>query len=1153
MKLDFRQRLLTTTLLVGVAALANPAYAQESQSPVPDENQPTNPGGAPPTGDVASLPTPTVSAEGEAVEQASDIVVTGTRIPQPNLESAAPVTVVTNQDIKLSGLTRIDDVLNQLPSAYASQGPGLPNPSTGTAEIDLRYLGAKRTLSLINGRRIAPGDPNSNSQAGDVNVVPAFMVKRVEVLTGGASSVYGADAVAGVVNFIIDTDFSGLRLDGQIGGYQHDNDCPGIGNGDTVCDELDRQINVLNRVGYDYPSGSHWDGRSIDVNAAIGAGFDDGRGHVMAYFGYRKQNPILQADRDYSACTLNVGPAAGAPFGERPRGVACGGSATSGEGSFLLFDDSPNTTFFQPGPGGTLIPGFTAYNFAPTNHWIRPDERYTGGAFANYEITPWAKPYLEFMFMEDQTQAQIAPSGNFGNTYTINCDNPFIQNATDIICQPGNLINGFVGTFPLAVDAGYSEIPDGTPPLTFFDARGNQYNNAYFNMLRRNVEGGPRQNNLKHTTFRGVVGTRGDISSAFSYDAYYQYGKTNYSQVYRNEFSRARLINALNVVNVDAAGSSTDANGDLYPVGTPGTTVTCRSVLDGTDPNCVPYDFIGGPSAAAINYLNVFGVISGETTEQVANFNVTGQLGELGVQFPWAENGVGINVGYEYRREYLNLDPDALFQANDLTGQGAATLPVNGKFKVNEVFGEIQIPIVQNNFIHELSLAAGYRFSSYKNAGNGLRNEYDTDTYKISAEFAPIADIRFRGSYNRASRAPNIVELFGTQTVALDGSTDPCAGITISATDYGCLAQGLVVGQRTPLNPAEQYNGLLGGNPNMTPEKATTKTAGIVVQPRFLPRFAFTVDYWNIEVDDAIQGFGADTILADCVANSTASAAAPSCDLINRDAAGSIWLSSGGFVVDLPSNSGRIRTDGFDFTANYSHRFGGMGNLSFSFLGTALKHYKVLNGIAPEYDCAGYYGTVCSGLTVASSAAMPKWRSKFRTTWASPWGLGLSLNWRMVGKVAFEVHSDDEALAGSAVARGQLNSRVDAQHYFDLSATYTLWDMVNLRAGVNNIFDKSPPIIPTGSGSCPTAACAGNTYPQTWDYLGRFLYLGATVDFKHKPTPVVLPAPVLPPPPPPAAPATITCPDGLVILADQQCPSPPPPPPPPPPAPERGN
>jgi outer membrane receptor protein involved in Fe transport len=1145
MKLDFRQRLLASTLLASAGLVAMPAYAQDTQSTVPDQNLPTNPGAAPPTGPVESTPTPTPSATGEPVQQQQDIIVTGTRIPQPNLESAAPVTVVSNQDIKLSGLSRIDDVLNQLPSAAASQGPGLPNPATGTAEIDLRYLGAKRTLSLVNGRRMTPGDPNNTTQAGDVNLVPAFMVKRVEVLTGGASSVYGADAVAGVVNFIMDTDFDGLRLDGQISGYQHNNDCPSIGNGDTVCDELNRQINVLHRQGYAYPSGSSWDGKSIDVNAAIGSGFDDGRGHVMAYFGYRKQNAVTQAERDYSACTLNVGPAAGAPFGKRPRGVACGGSQTSGVGTFYLFDDSSNSTFFQRGPNNTLIPGDTRFNYAPYNHWIRPDERYVGGAFANYEIRPEIQPYMEFMFMDDKTQAQIAPSGDFGSTYTINCDNPFIQNATDIICQPGNLINGFIGSFPTAVDAGYNPTPD-ADPITFFDSRGNQYNAAYFNILRRNVEGGPRQNNLKHTTFRGVVGTRGDLSNAFSYDAYYQYGKTNYSQVYKNEFSQARLVKALNAVNVND-------NGQVVPVGTPNSHIVCRSVLDNTDPNCVPYDILGTPSAGAINYLNVYGVISGETSEQIADINFTGQLGELGVQTPWANDGVGINVGYEYRHEYLNLDPDALFQANDLTGQGAATLPVNGEFHVNEFFGEIQIPIVQHNFIDELSLSGGYRHSAYDNSGNGQSNSYSTDTYKISAEFAPIADVRFRGSYNRAVRAPNIVELFGTITVALDGATDPCSDHTIAPDEYGCIAQGLQPGRRTPKNPAEQYNGLLGGNPDLTPEKATTKTVGVVLQPRFIPRFAFTVDYWNIKLEDAIQGFGADTIVQDCIDNTTATSVAASCALIHRNPAGSLWLSPDGYVVDTPTNVGRIKTDGFDFTAAYSHRLGGIGQLSASFLGTWLKHYEVNNGIAPTYDCAGYYGTVCSGNTVASSSAMPQWRHKMRATLQTPFGLGVSLNWRMVGKVAFEANSNDTALAGSNAARGQLGSQVSAQHYFDLAATYSLWDMVNLRAGVNNIFDKSPPIIPTGSGSCPSAACTGNTYPQTWDYLGRFLYLGATVDFRHKPTPIAPPPVVAPPPPPPAPPATITCPDGLVILANQSCPALPPPPPPPAPAPERGH
>ena len=332
MKLDFRQRLLASTLLATAGLIANPAYAQDSsQSTVPDQNQATNPGAAPPTGPVEANPTPTISAQGEAVQQPSDIIVTGTRIPQPNLESAAPVTVISNQDIKLSGTTRIDEALNQLPSASATQSSGLPNPSSGTAEIDLRYLGSKRTLTLVNGRRLAPGDPNSSTQAGDINIIPASMLKRVEVLTGGASSVYGADAVAGVVNFIIDTDFDGLRLDGQISGYQHDNNCPSIGGGDTVCDELDRQIKTLHRVGLRLSARAAAGTARISMSRRRSAPASTTAAAMSwAISAIASRTPFFRAQRDYSACTLNAGGALGSP-----PGVACGGSSFSAEGNFL--------------------------------------------------------------------------------------------------------------------------------------------------------------------------------------------------------------------------------------------------------------------------------------------------------------------------------------------------------------------------------------------------------------------------------------------------------------------------------------------------------------------------------------------------------------------------------------------------------------------------------------------------------------------------------------------------------------------------------------------------------------------------------------------------------------------------------------------------
>ena len=271
MKLDYRQRLLATTLLVGASMVATPAFAQDAgQSTVPDQNQAVNPGAAPPTGPVEAQPTPTQAATGEPVNQPTDIIVTGSRIPQPNLESASPVSVVTNEDVKLSGVTRVEDVLAQLPSAAASQNSTLANGATGTAEVSLRELGSKRTLTLVNGRRLTPGDPNSTTQAADINIIPASLLKRVEVLTGGASSVYGADAVAGVVNFIIDTDFEGVRFDGQWSIYQHNNDNPSVIGG---------TVNSINDAkGFPYPTGSVSDGRSIDGTVTIGAGFDDGHG-----------------------------------------------------------------------------------------------------------------------------------------------------------------------------------------------------------------------------------------------------------------------------------------------------------------------------------------------------------------------------------------------------------------------------------------------------------------------------------------------------------------------------------------------------------------------------------------------------------------------------------------------------------------------------------------------------------------------------------------------------------------------------------------------------------------------------------------------------------------------------------------------------------
>lgn len=1053
MKFDYRQRLLGTTLLVGASLLATPAYAQDTsqETTATDVSNPTGP--------VEAQPAPATSAEGEPVEEAQDIVVTGSRIPQPNLDSVAPVTVVSNQDVKLQGTSKVEDLLNSLPSVAASQSNTLSNAATGTATVDLRGLGAVRTLTLVNGRRVGPGTPAPQAAGpADINIIPASLIRRIEVLTGGASSTYGADAVAGVVNFIMDTNFTGVRFDGQYSFYQHNNKDINLGSGKTMRGILNDQ-QALGRRGYSYPTGNTVDGGSFDGTISIGTKFDDNRGSAVAYFGYRKINEVTQDRRIYSACTIqNSG--TGVPV--------CGGSGTSAEGNIFT------STFagFNFGTPGQLTAGRTVYNFAPTNYFQRPDERYVGGVFANYEISELVKPYIEFMFMDDRTVAQIAPSGNFGNTLTLNCDNPLLSaQQRSVICAPGNLVSGFVGNYPLTPTSGGP-----ATPISFINpATGAAYNQGFVLLQRRNVEGGPRRNDLQHTNYRGVVGTRGDLSNAWSYDAYYQYNRVNYQQTYSNEFSTRKLRNALDVVDDPRVAG-------IQPI--------CRSVLTGADPNCVPYDiFTGAPiSAAALAYVSATGFQRGQTREQVANANFTGLLGDYGIRSPLAEDGVGVNVGVEYRKTVLELQTDEAFSTGDLTGQGAPTLPLEGNIVAKEWFAEAQIPLVQNGFIHELSASVGFRKSFYETSAD---NKFDTNTYKLGVEFAPIRDIRLRGAYNRAVRAPNPQELFAQTYVGLSGTEDPCAGRTITAADVGCIATGLAVGAFTPENPAGQYQALLGGNPDLQPEKATTKTLGVVLQPGFLPRFALSIDYYDIEVKDAIQGFGADAIIQDCVENSTAGNIRSSCSLVTRDPGGSIWLTPAGFIDNIPTNIGGVTTNGYEFNGSYSHRLGGLGSLSASFNGTWLRKFEIDNGLATEtFDCVGLYGGVCSSGTVAS-APLPKWRHKFRTTFQSPIGVGVSLQWRYFGKVRAE-EGDFNYDPGRVVK---------AQSYIDLATTFSIGDSYNLRLGVNNLFDKAPPLVTSGNANrpgsnyCPSGPCSGNTYPAAYDALGRYLYAGVTLDF----------------------------------------------------------
>lgn len=971
-----------------------------------------------------------------------EIVVTGTRIARPNLEGTSPVTVVDSATVKLSGSSRVEDIINELPQALAGQSSTTSMGANGTATVNLRGLGVTRTLVLINGRRLVPGDPVS-SPVADLNSVPVGLIKRVDVLTGGASATYGADAVAGVVNFILDDKFTGLSVNAQYSSYQHTND----GQGD-----IRSSLGALNLPD---PEGGFWGGGVADVSLLAGTPFADGRGHFTAYGGYRKSNPIYQRDYNYSACSLAEG----------KTGFSCGGSGTTGPGGqFIAYTDSTLThqidanptapgnqafTVNQAVPGGEFIPYATPrdlFNTAPYNYFQRNDVRYTAGGFGEFEFSAAATAYEEFSYMNDSTNAVIAPSGIFSSaTYTTPCSNPLMSTQ-----EAGSICPG----------AGQSV--------------------ATMVIGRRNIEGGGRNALLDHISYRGVLGLRGDINSRWKYDIYGQYSVTDYNQVYYNEFSKQRIQRALNVVSDPRAGS----------LGQP----VCTSVLDGTDPACVPYDLFipGGVSSAALSYLQQPLHAWGHNIEQVVSGSVTGDLGDT-IKSPWSTHNVGIAGGAEYRSESLMLNTDEAFQTGDGAGQNAL-LPQEGSFNVKELFGELHVPILENSFVQRVAVDAGYRYSYYSTAGS-------TNTYKFGLEVAPIQEVTFRGSYNRAVRAPNIVELFAPQRTGTFNGIDPCAsapGQKPLFNQQQCAFEGVSAAQygNIQANTAGQYQSFGGGDANLKPEVADTYTVGVVLQPRgALHGLTVTADYYDIRVHDIINTVGPQILLNLCGQTGDP----VYCSTIHREpGTGSLYLSSDYYVDDRLTNIGKIETAGVDIGVHYQLNLADIGwnagEVRFNFDGSYLNKFivtpgTVVNGV-DSYDCAGLYGGTTCGTTTGGGVPRPKWRHLFRTIYSPTDKIQLAGTWRYIGGVDAYTTSDNPFLAGTVFP---VDAHLGARSYLDLNATLRAFENLTFSVGVNNVFDRDPPLV--GSAIVSATSGNGNTYPGVYDALGRNIYVSVSAKF----------------------------------------------------------
>lgn len=989
-------------------------------------------------------------AMAQDADEEEAIVVTGSRIPQPNLVTTSPVTQLTAEDITTAGVTRVEDLTNELPQVFAAQGSNVSNGASGTAQVNLRGLGAGRTLVLIDGHRMAYGSPNS--VPADLNQIPGAMVERVEVLTGGASAVYGSDAIAGVVNFIMRDDFEGFRVDAQYGYFQHSND---YDEGGFLRDELEFRGST-NPSQFQLPEDNVDDGFGKEITAIFGVSSPDGRGNVTAYMGYRSNDAILQRDRDFSACALANPSTSARPYA--PAGTVhwnCGGSATSFPGYFYF---GGNTASLDPVTGDFVAwdPNVGQYNFGPTNYYQRPDERYTLGAFARYEINEHVEAYAQAMFMDYRSVAQIAPSGNFFNTTTINCGNPLLPSNTTTfaggLCTPAEVAANTV--VPLYIG-------------------------------RRNVEGGGRRDDLNYESYRMLAGLRGPISENWDYDLSASYSRVNLARTYNNDFSVTRLGRALNVITGDGTGELA-----LGEVG-------CASFDDGTDPNCVPWDIFtpGGVTDEALAYLQIPLIQRGATTQQVVIGSLTG---DLGIGSPMAESNIYASFGFEYRRDELLSTTDAAFQSGDGAGQGGPTLPLEGSTDVFELFGEARIPLVEDApFAELLSVDVAYRYSEYNSGTN-------TDTYKIGGEWAPTEDLRLRASFTHAVRAPNIIELFAAQGGGLfNQGYDPCddlnndaAGVTAGAGGVPAQCIGVnpwqvTAGQSdagTLNNPAGQYNGLFGGNPDLNPEEADTTTIGFVFTPSFVPGLSVSVDYFDIEVTDLITATGTG-VLAACYDNNDLAA----CALITRNPTnGRLWGGNAAYRVEaVNTNIGGLQTSGFDISADYRTDIGSWGSLSFALVGTKLEELITNEGGSRNpYDCAGLWsGNANCGIP------NPEWRHRFRVSWETPFDVEFSGTWRYFSEVHREVNVLGQGgfEADPTTVANTYGTVFDEISYFDIAGNWDVLENTRLRFGINNVLDTDPPIstntnVGAGFGN-------GNTFPQVYDATGRWIFVGATVDF----------------------------------------------------------
>jgi outer membrane receptor protein involved in Fe transport len=943
-----------------------------------------------------------------------EIVVTGSRILSPNLESPSPIQTITAQDLQSTGTLNAQDVLLKNPTmgtpTLSRTNSAFLTSGAGVATVDLRNLGVDRTLTLIDGRRFVSGLPGS--AAVDFNTIPTQFIERIDVLTGGASAVYGSDAVAGVVNIILKKDFEGIAFDGQ------------------------------------YGASAENDNQETQVGLTFGTNTADDRGNVMGYIGYTKQGAVYSRDRSRSAIDqASTGAAISGDPAElfditRPfySGFAPQGRFFTGNGdpNGITYDANGNVIPWDQNGEATAATGFNRSAFRTI---AVPVERYLFAGRGNFEFTEHHSAFFE---------------GTYASTNSSSTIEPFGLGAEDIYPATG-------GQVPVEFDVGGTLVRNPVVPDEIYntatDDDGDGLRDFYF--TKRMSDFGPRHSDARRDTFRAVGGLQGSFAEdKWHYEAFYAYGQTKEAQTSSGQVNVLNFRNALEAVadvnDVDNDGNTTEA--------------ICR------DPNarlqgCVPVDVFGYNSFSpeAVNYIQAPGSLATFTSQRVIGASLTGTLAEM------PAGPLAIAAGIEYREEHSDSEFDPLTQAG--LNAGNAIPPTSGEFDVREAYLEASIPLLSEKpFADQLSLRAAVRASDYSTVGNTL-------SWNGGIEWAPIPALRFRVIRALSTRAPNINELYSPPSQTFpSGVQDPCLGVTTAGTDptsVACLAAPGVAaniaanGGSFTLTQAD-FQGISGfdrGNPDLEEEEGNSWTVGAVIQPEgALENMDFSIDYYRIDIDNAITLRDRNFILSQCYGGGDTSL----CQFVTRrpnpvgpNNAGSIE-----FLDADTTNTGGEFAEGVDLTVGYQHSFG-PGKFGARLAYThVLDHYQIpLDGGDKDY-LAGEVGDSKDRAYLTLSYTQGKFGGTLQTTYLSAADL------------------DDQFLAAFDVPRGSIG--IGSATYVDAQVTFSPTDAYEVFVGANNLFDEEPPPIITG---LPGDVTGTETDAGTYDAIGRRWYAGVRMRF----------------------------------------------------------